>query len=305
MLIALSRSEIFSLDRALAERWGIDFHEGEFDVWNLLGRAHDTAAVHRMRELFDEVVSGERTEDAEFYGAMAHPAVLGPMTSKRRHLILDVTALSIGLYRHLGLNGDVLDAGCHAGTVASLVAKALGCAVTGIDPVEEAIAFGHAHPARNPGVTLECASIPWSTDRRFAMVISSSAMPWSAPKSLPFLKSVSGLLQPGGVAVVMSVGWAEADPERVRRQLRAAGLGFGYADVAGGFGDIPAKFEAEGIVVLIKGGSSEYPRRIKTLMESEWHLFREYSNTPGRSAREKTQAFERALRRGGTLAHPA
>ena len=116
------------------------------------------------------------------------------------------------------------------------------------------------------------------------------------------MKAISGLLHPGGVAVVMSMGWVDANPDQLRRQLRVAGLGFGYADVAGGFGDIPAIFEAEGIVVLLKGGGSAYPRKIKPLMESEWRLFRDYANAPGRLPREKTQAFERGLRRDAALA---
>jgi SAM-dependent methyltransferase len=114
------------------------------------------------------------------------------MTFQRRHLILDVTAVAIGLYRYLGLTDDVLDAGCHAGTISSLLAEVLDCDVTGIDLSREAIEFGRKHPARHSRVSLQQASMPWMTDRRFGMVISASAMPWSGPSSLAFLKSISG-----------------------------------------------------------------------------------------------------------------
>ena len=294
--VALARKEVDALDRTLAEQWGIDFHE-HGTLWDLLRRAGDQDAVDHLRDLWDSISSGAELQDERFYNAMAHPELLGPVSSLRRHLILDVTALSIGLYRRLGLNGPILDAGCHAGTVASLVAEAIGREVIGIDPAEEAIEMGLGHPARHPLASLEPGAMPWKSDRRFDMVVSASAMPWSPTTSLPFLKSVGGLLNPGGIAVVMSVGWAAAAPERVRPQLRASGLGFGLADVAGGYGDIPAHFEAEGIVVLIKGGAREYPRRVTELMESEWDRFRDYANADRRPPREKTQAFERALRR--------
>ena len=45
----------------------------------------------------------------------AHPELLGPVTSQRRHLLLDGIAAAIGLARYLGLDGDILDIGCHAG----------------------------------------------------------------------------------------------------------------------------------------------------------------------------------------------
>lgn len=302
-LVALARAELCRIDQTLAQDWGIDFREGATSVWNLLQKLGEETAVARMRALFDAVASGQKREDIEFYNAMAHPSVLGPMTSKRRHLIIDVAACAIGIYRYLGLEGDILDVGCHAGTMSSLLAELLGCQITGIDPAEEAIEQGRAHPARHANVFLEPGSMPWATDRRFTMVVAASVMPWLPPRDLIFLKSLSDVLEPGGVAVIMSGGWAEAAPDRLRRLLRAAGFGFGYADVAGGYGDIPAKFEAEGVVVLLKGGPREYPRKIKNVMESDWHIFRDYANAPATPKREMTQAFERSLRSVGAEEH--
>jgi hypothetical protein len=37
-----------------------------------------------------------------------------------------------------------------------------------------------------------------------------------------------------GIAIVVSKYWVSARPEEIRRQLQAAGFGFGYADVVGG-----------------------------------------------------------------------
>ena len=57
-LIALPRAEVATLDRTLADRWAIDFHDDAADVWSLLRKSGDDAAVARMRELHDAVALG-------------------------------------------------------------------------------------------------------------------------------------------------------------------------------------------------------------------------------------------------------
>ncbi len=296
--VALNVEELVELDQSLASEWDVDFRTSD-SFWPYLATAGDQAAIARFERAFQKVASGQKSEDdSDLYSAMAHAEIIGPVTSHRRHLILDLTAMAIGLYRHLGLSGNILDAGCHVGIMSSLLAARLGKHVVGIDPSANAISFGKSHAARHSSVNLIEASIPWHTHIRFDMVISGSALPdgknWEVTAA--HLRNLGTLLSQGGVALIMSADLAEADPDRMRRTLRTAELGFGYADVAGGYGGLPPKFDAEGIVVLLKGGKREFPRKVKLAMESEWDFFKEYSNTPGRPTREKTQAFERACR---------
>ena len=296
-LFALSLEEVRRLDAALSDCWDIRHRAGAMSVWDDLAKKSELPSVKRFRALYAEVAAGKRDEDAEFYGAMAHPDILGPATSEHRDMLLDFTATSVGIYRKMGLTGEILDAGCHSGVVASLIASIVDAPITGIDPCSEALDFGRKHPAKHLRVTLEAGSMPWTATRKFDMVLSASAMPRDPARTGAFLRSVGALLNPGGVAVIMSVGWIQADAARTRRQLRMAELGFGLADVAGGFGGMPNEFRAEGLVVLLKGGGRDYPRRIGELMESEWNRFRDYANFSACLPSEKTQSYERAKRK--------
>jgi hypothetical protein len=86
-------------------------------------------------------------------------------------------------------------------------------------------------------------------------------------------------------------------PDRCWALLIVARMGFGYADVVGGYQSMPLKFESEGVVILVKGGTRMFPRRVRAAMEAEWPLFPAIRYDPSASLREKTQAFERAVRR--------
>jgi hypothetical protein len=131
------------------------------------------------------------------------------------------------------------------------------------------------------------AAIPWDTSARFDLVIAIDGMPQEAAKMGPYLRGLSELLNPAGIAVVVSSYWKNADVEVTRRQLRQARLGFGYADVVGGYGNVPPRFEASGFLVFLKGGTRQLPRQFRTLMESEWRRFQVYANAPETARDEK------------------
>ena len=143
--------------------------------------------------------------------------------------------------------------------------------------------------------------MPWNVGLRFDFAIAIDSMPDGGGARATFLRSLGDILAPGGVAVVSSTSWVNADIDVTRRQMRRAGLGFGYADVIGGYGEIPVQFSTVGVVVLLKGGGRTLPRNLRQLMENEWPQFRDYANTSSTPQSEKTQAFERSLRgRRGT-----
>jgi SAM-dependent methyltransferase len=228
------------------------------------------------------------------YDAMSNLDLCGVVTSTRRHFLIDAISLSCGLYRALGLSGPTLDVGCHVGALPDMVSLTLGVQTVGIEPVATAISAGASVLADRGDVRLVEAALPWATDLKFDLVTAIDSLPAGTGDRGSFLKGLSALLNQGGIAVVTSAHWIGADVATLRRQLNFAGLGFGFADVVGGFGGMPTEFSAEGVACLIKGGKRPFPRNFKAEAESEWDWFRDYANAKDTTAREKTQAFMRA-----------
>jgi SAM-dependent methyltransferase len=302
--IALDSSEVSSIDQTLAAVWGITF-PGSVDSWeDLLPRSASCPAITRFNKAQDEVAEAMARGDkramaaavARLYDALADPIILGPVTSQRRHLILDGICLCIGLARAIAINGAIADLGCHGGFVATTLAQYLDCYVVGIDPSDEAIMLACSRSASIPKVEFYRAAMPWKTDSRFDLAIAFDSMPEASGAKAAFLRSLGDMLIPGGVAIVSSMYWVDEDIDVTRRQMRMAGLGFGYADVIGGYGDIPVQFGAEIVVVLLKGGQRRLPRNLRQLAENDWPQFRDYANAVSTPLNEKTQAFQRSLR---------
>jgi SAM-dependent methyltransferase len=288
----------------LAAVWGIAF-PGTVASWEeLLPRSAHSPSVKRYIKAYDQVAQAMVRDDkralaaaeAQLYDALADPIILGPVTSQRRHLILDGICMAIGLARAISINSKIVDIGCHAGFVSTTLSECLGCSVVGIDPSDAAITLARSRSADMPRVEFYRAAMPWNVDSRFDFAIAIDSMPDGSGARAIFLRSLGDILVPGGVAIVSSMSWVNADIDVTRRQMRMAGLGFGYADVIGGYGEIPVQFEAEGVVVLLKGGRRRLPRNLRQLMENEWAQFRDYANKPSTLQSEKTQAFERSLR---------
>jgi SAM-dependent methyltransferase len=303
--VALTPEEVRRIDRQLATHWGIDFHPDDRSLVDLLDSLDDQVAADRFwnahkaaaQELARRASNTGGRADAAVYDAIAHPEILGPVTSQRRHFILDAIAAGIGLIRNLYLTGDILDAGCHAGFIASIMAETLSRDVVGIDPSLPAIELARQHSAHSARVESIEASIPWETSRRFELIIAIDSAPNTEATAGAYLRGLANLLDTGGVAVIATPLWSEAGTTS-RKQMQKAGLGFGYGDVIGGLGGIPPEFGATPLLVLMKGSTTKLPLgNLQALMESEWHLFRDYANEPGTPMREKTQAFERAKRR--------
>lgn len=302
--IALDSSEVRSIDQILSAVWGIAF-PGTVASWEeLLPRVAGCPAITRYHKAHDEVAEAMARRDkratagaeARLYDALADPIILGPVTSQRRHLILDGICMAIGLARALRMNGAIIDVGCHAGFVSTTLSEYLDCDVVGIDPSHAAITLARSRSAGIPRVEFYRAAMPWKVDSRFDLAIAFDSMPMGSGVQAGFLRSLGDLLLPGGVAIVSSMSWVDADIDVTRRQMRRAGLGFGYADVVGGYGNIPVQFEAEIVVVLLKGGERRLPRDLGQLAENDWPQFRDYANAPSTLHSEKTQAFERSLR---------
>jgi SAM-dependent methyltransferase len=301
--IALELEQVRTIDNSLDQDWGVVFPRSGASSWeDLLAAGVEASAVERFRDahdavaeaLFEEDKAAQARSSAALYDALGHVAVLGPVTSQRRHFIIDGISVAIGLARTLRLE-RIIDVGCHAGITTSLISRELGCRVLGIDPSAAAIDFARSQ-ARG-AAEFTAASIPFGGGERFDFAVVIDSLPEDDAKVGGFLRGLGSILIPGGIAMVVSRYWASARPAKVARQLQAAGLGFGYADVAGGLGGVPPEFGVEDILVLVKGGMRKYPENCRALMESEWGQFRQYANAANTPAREKTQAFERACRK--------
>jgi len=250
----------------LTEEWGIAFCSDK-TLEDLLPRteipgpiadywfAHDQVAEALKRN----AIASVDQLTAILHNALADPAVLGPVTSSRRALILDGIALAIGLAERLGLNGPVLDVGCHAGFVTQSLARELGRDTVGIDPSTRAVEEGRRRLTVEPNLRLLVGGIPWDTAERFELVLAIDSMPDEPTEMGQFLRGIGAVLSPGGIAIVVSMHWIGATVERLRVHLKAAQLGFAYADVVGGYMGLPPSFETEGVVVFIKGGNQKYP----------------------------------------------
>ena len=302
--IALGSSEVRSIDQILAAVWGIAF-PGTIATWEeLLPRSAGCLAITRYNRAHDDVAEAMELGDkrvmaaaqARLYDALADPIILGPVMSQRRHLILDAICMAIGLARAISTTGPIVDVGCHAGFVSTILSEFLDCNVVGIDPSDRAITLARSRTAGKPQVEFYRAAMPWKVDSRFDLAIAFDSMPEGSGAKAAFLRSLGDLLIPGGVAIVSSMYWADEDIDVTRREMRMAGLGFGYADVIGGYGRIPAQFDVEMVVVLLKDGGRRLPRNLCQLAENDWPRFRNFANAPSTMLSEKTQAFERSLR---------
>jgi SAM-dependent methyltransferase len=300
--IAVPVEQVQAVDRRLERDWGIVFPDNGVSTWeDLVAADADPAAVARFRRAHDVAAAALRGRDryaqvrslAALYDVLVHPAVLGPVTSQRRHFIIDSIAAALGLSTHLHLD-RIIDIGCHAGTITSVLASELGRRVVGVDPSPIAIEYARLHAPS--GCEFSVAAVPFTATEQFDLVIAVDSLPDDDRRIPAFAQGVAGLLAPSGVALIVSQYWA-SQADDLSKYFWAAGLGFGYADVVGGLGGIPPAFDAEGMVVLLKGGKRTVPQNIRSLMENKWGHFRQYADTAGTPLREKTQAFERALRR--------
>ena len=306
--IALPVEEVRRIDRKLADGWGIDFHT-QASAIAAFSAIEDRNAVTSYDAAYSQVQTRRGkgpslVAEGPVFEAIAQQDILGPVTSEHRHYILDAVSTTIGLVRLLGLHGPILDLGCHAGFAASILAEHLENEVVGIDICSAAIALGQAWPARPSRVRLLDAQFPVGASGSYDLIHCVDAMPQQGKSVEPYLAAIFDRLNEGGVAVIVSTYWSMGlNTDHVRRIMTSRGISLGYADVVGGYGgatrDDPPTFSARAMLVFGKGKGRSLPAgrtRLDKSIEHEWAQFTDYANDPSTPTREKTQAFERALR---------
>lgn len=249
------------------------------EYWGL----HDAIASHRETGL--EPPEGLETI---FYDLLADPRICGHVHSQKRTEILDAACLLVHLARTLMIDGPILDVGCHTGHHAHLLAQEVQVPVTGIDLSAKAIETARARTAGTADLNFSTSSL---SDPSFVNVFEMIYAVRSIDYDDASIASVAAALQPGGLAVIVTSGAPDASTES-RDALRAAGFGWGLSDVVGGWVGDERDYEANAVLVLIKGGTREIPADCVEQATSIWvEHFQDYANSPETPWPEKTQAY--------------
>lgn len=293
-LLGLPVALLEQIDRALRDRWQVDFFETQLGLAEHVAHVATEGAASRYHTANKKAADNLKRGGSEtaVYETMCDAELLGIVTSSRRAFLIDAISLAVAVVRELGLPGPILDAGCHAGIACDILAEVVENEIHGIDPLERAIDVARERVGSK--ANFEVAAIPWVTSKRFDLVLAVDSMPSNIADRAHFLRGVSGVLNDGGVAVIASQHWANVDIQTLRRQLSSCQLGFGLADVVGGYSGAPTQFSAEGCLVFVKGGKVLPPGRLGAAMESDWGSFRDYANATNTLRSRKTQAFKRA-----------
>jgi 2-polyprenyl-3-methyl-5-hydroxy-6-metoxy-1,4-benzoquinol methylase len=293
-----------SIDAILRDKWLLDFQP---DV-ELIGARYPEieALVRRYDEAHERAIqkagrSGD-IDEREMFRLLAHPGLFAFAAAARRHYILDGAALAIGVLRHFALGGPVLDAGCHIGVSTNIFGKLTTNKIVGLDPVGTAIDSAKKLSADLPNVEFVRGMLPWRSSMQFDLVLCQDVLHHVGQNSHPgIIASLGDLVREGGFIILSADDVIDQDwLNRNSPVLQKARLGYVDSDVLGGFGGNPAQFQAATAVLLRKGETTPIPTDLATVSAREWDThFKDFANSPGRSMREKTQAFERASRLAG------
>jgi 2-polyprenyl-3-methyl-5-hydroxy-6-metoxy-1,4-benzoquinol methylase len=294
--LGLPLQAVTGIDQYLRTEWGI-VPPTNPAVWDKqLARIAGTDLHSRFRYLHDKQASyllrgkePPRETVARFYDLISDDRISGFIHSQKRAYILDAAALLVYLIPQLEIAGPVLDVGCHIGYHAILIGRQTGREVVGID--KSVVAIQVAKRKTPPSLNVRFDTTPLKTDtlkERFDFV-------YAVDSTIPTgdnLVALSQVLRPNGVLILAHAFDAFADSS-FARNLLAAGLGFGFADVTGGWIGEGRGFSDTTVVVLIKGTNTPLPQDFRQEIEQGWNFFKEYANDPTTPWDEKTQAFFR------------
>jgi SAM-dependent methyltransferase len=295
--IAISAIDAKWIDQTILKRWQIDFFETVDGIEEFLSSIDDA----QVRSLgLSSLASAKRSvkgggDESAVYEAMCEPILSGIFASTRRHFLIDSIALTVAIVRKLGITGPILDVGCHVGIFPDLLHGLIENHITGLEPVQLAIKTATQRIEKSEKIEFIYGKIPWAVEQRFDLITAIDSMPSSFSERAVFLHGLSDLLEDGGIAIIVSQHWVDADVTALRRQLTSCNFGFGLADVVGGYGGMPTEFDIEGCVVLVKMGKQAFPRKVYEEMENYWNVFQNYANDTRTPKREKTQTFHRAV----------
>ncbi len=244
--------------------------------------------------------------DAAFFEYTAQDPLFGLVHSLKRTFILDAAAVLTALFRHLEVEGPVLDVGCHGGYHALWLAQRLGLEVVGLDASECAVAYAEAK-RRELDLSSQSARFvrgrfPQALGRgRYDAIYSIDG-----PVTLRYkhLRPLSAALRPGGLLVVIQDGGI--DSAHVLREAHRVGLGLAYVDVTGGWDYFSLLngepwFQSKIALGFIEGAEHAVQGDLRALSSRAWDEgFITHNNTDGTPWAKKTMACYRAKREATT-----
>jgi len=227
--------------------------------------------------------------EQKFYNLISDSRISGFIHSAKRVHILDSAVFILNLIDKLSVSGRILDIGCNIGYHAILLGKKTGLEVLGIDINGCSIDVANKKSPNINQIKFETKSIESCRfDGVFDLVYSIDSI--EITKNT--ISCISNSLKPNGVAVLIG-GSLVGSQEEYKKNLLDADLGFGFADITGGWLGLGRSFEANSVLVLVKGGGAPLPYDLQFQTESGWEYFKEYANTPSVPWDEKTQSYFR------------
>jgi SAM-dependent methyltransferase len=311
--LGLPLERVYELDRYLRAQWGIVPPPTPSDWWAGLESTVGSELASKYRFLHDRragyLARGKAIPtdlETRFYDLIAEQPLAGYVQTQKRPYILDAAALLDSIIIYVGLEGGVLDFGCHVGYHAQwLATRHPDLRVRGVDRSREAIKVAQAKGSEVSNLSFSHLRFDQVREGTYDLVFASDSLDFSRCKQAEnLLHELSSSLNDGGILVLF--GYYAGDPcSLLAKNFHACSLGYALADVTGGWLDRERGFEATAVLILVKGIESRLPEDFSAQCQSAWPSFREYANTPGVSWDDKTQAYHRARSRPDeqSLAH--
>jgi SAM-dependent methyltransferase len=298
LLLALPLGQVLEIDTYLKEEWGIklpsDPEKFEKELLKAAGGKLRKDYNTLNDKQADYLISGEPIPpslEQKFYDLIADEKIAGLIHSKKRTFILDAAALIISLIKNLHVSGPILDIGCSIGYHCGVVGKFAGLEIIGIDSSKKTISEAKRKNKNIAGTMFKATTIENEEfSEKFDLVYAIDSIEIDKAN----LRLISRTLKPNGIALLINDLEVFTSPE-FKKALAMEDLGFGFADVTGGWIGEETGFEAKTVLVLIKGGTHPLPIDLKQQAESYWNNhFKDYANDKTNREDQKTQAYCRA-----------
>ena len=297
-LLALTFAQVMAIDTYLKEEWGIklpsDPKKFEKELIKAAGGKLRKDYNTLNNKQAEYLISGEPVPPAleqKFYDLIADEKIAGLIHSKKRTFILDAAALIISLIKNLHVSGPILDIGCSIGYHCGVVGKFAGLEIVGIDSSKITISEANRRNKTTAGTTFKATTIENEEfEEKFDLVYAIDSIEINKAN----LHLISRTLKPNGIALLIDDLQAFTSAE-FKKALTIENLGFGFADVTGGWIGEETGFEGKTVLVLIKGGTQPLPSDLQQQAESYWdNHFKDYANDKTNREDRKSQAYCRA-----------
>lgn len=299
--LSVTRDDVLAIDEFLSNEYGIRDPLSPEECNRLLEKAATTdrdasrlwkATLARSEAHFSGGPTAEL--DSRFYDLMAVQPYMGWLHSTKRVFILDAAAALTAVIQAAGIDGPILDVGCHAGYHANWIAERFRVPVEGIDTARRAVAFANSVAVRR-GLTAtfhHAARRTFRSTNRYQMIVSVDGPYWLERFDPTLMSFFQIFLEENGLFVV----GGEDHPDMSMLAANAARYGLTplVSDVTGGWAG--SSYSGARLLVFVKLKEVLSIPEAWEKDDAAWtDRFAAYSNSKNTPLREKTQAFFRSL----------